>query len=225
MTASFDFESTSGLVPIFPLPDVCLLPGELLPLYVFEPRYRKLLAEALAGERLIALGRFQPGWEDNYYGNPPVYPCMGLGWIAAHCARPDGSSEIVLRGVERVRLLEVVRPMPFRLGRFAVLDEWTSSEEKLQRALLDIQDVLAAMRAGHAGPCDGIDLADADTHDLPGRLACALLYDADLKQRILEANDRTARMEHLLAELRSYERRHRMAELVHRLKPHGIGWN
>ena len=60
-------------VPLFPLPNIVLLPGMVLPLHIFEPRYRKMLADALAGERLIARANLMDGWQSDYLGKPPVH--------------------------------------------------------------------------------------------------------------------------------------------------------
>ena len=60
------------LLPIFPLPNVVLFPNVFLPLHIFEPRYRQMVAESLAGDRIIGMVLLQPGYEINYDGRPPV---------------------------------------------------------------------------------------------------------------------------------------------------------
>ena len=59
-------------VPVFPLPNVVLLPGALLPLHVFEPRYREMTRDVVAGRRRMAVARLQPGFEADYHGRPPM---------------------------------------------------------------------------------------------------------------------------------------------------------
>ena len=71
----------SSSLPIFPLPNCVLLPGGLLPLHVFEPRYRELTRDCLAGHQLMAVARLRPGYETTYYGRPPVYERCGVGRI------------------------------------------------------------------------------------------------------------------------------------------------
>ena len=70
----------SDLLPLFPLPNVVLFPNVFLPLHIFEPRYREMVADAIAGDRMIGMVLLRPGWENNYEGRPPVYPigCSGL---------------------------------------------------------------------------------------------------------------------------------------------------
>jgi Lon protease-like protein len=213
---SFAAESKTGLVPLFPLPEACLLPGELMPLYVFEPRYRDLLAAAVAGEQLVAVARFQPGWEEAYYLNPPVYPCMGVGRIAAHRRRPDGTSDIVLRGIARVRLLVVVKDLPFRLARVDDLPEVVPDAARLEGLAREIAASLEGLGANELlGALEGERCAS----ELPGRLACLLQYDADARQRILEADDVAERLQVVLGLLRCCEERRRRERLVERLQP------
>ena len=61
-------------IPIFPLPNVVLFPNVFLPLHIFEPRYRAMVADALKGDRMIGMVLLRPGWEGDYEGRPPVYP-------------------------------------------------------------------------------------------------------------------------------------------------------
>mgnify|MGYP003414648485 CR=1 FL=1 len=69
----------TGLVPLFPLPNVVLFPGAPLPLHVFEPRYRKMVEDALGSHRSIGIVLLKPGYEQDYQGRPPIYPlgCSG----------------------------------------------------------------------------------------------------------------------------------------------------
>src|SRR5213082_1852536 len=96
----------SDLLPLFPLPTVVLFPNVFLPLHIFEPRYRDMVADALTGDRLIGMVLLKPGWESNYEGRPPVYP-IGCSGLMTHVERlsSDGHYNIVLRGVERFRVV------------------------------------------------------------------------------------------------------------------------
>ena len=94
----------SDLLPIFPLPNVVLFPNVFLPLHIFEPRYREMVADALAGDRMIGMVLLRPGWEHEYDAKPPVYP-VGCTGVMTHVDRlADGRYNIVLRGVERFRI-------------------------------------------------------------------------------------------------------------------------
>ena len=96
----------SDLLPLFPLPNVVLFPNVFLPLHIFEPRYREMVADALAGDRMIGMVLLRPGWEHDYEGRPPVYP-IGCSGVITHVERlADGRYNIVLRGLERFRIVE-----------------------------------------------------------------------------------------------------------------------
>src|SRR5215831_20679109 len=96
----------ADLLPIFPLPNVVLFPNVFLPLHIFEPRYREMVADALATDRLIGMVLLRPGWERSYEGRPAIYP-IGCSGVVTHADRlSDGRFNIVLRGVERFRVIE-----------------------------------------------------------------------------------------------------------------------
>ena len=77
-------------LPIFPLPDVTFFPHTLLPLHVFEARYRAMVTDALARDRKLAVVRLKPGYEASYAGKPPVYAVAGAGEIVSLRAAGDG---------------------------------------------------------------------------------------------------------------------------------------
>src|ERR1700681_1308865 len=93
-----------GVARLFPLPNVVLFPHVVQPLHIFEPRYRQMTADALAGDRLIGLTLLQPGWEAGYAGRPPVHAVGCLGTIVAEQTLDDGRFNILLRGVSRFRV-------------------------------------------------------------------------------------------------------------------------
>src|ERR1700704_1541542 len=104
----------SDLLPLFPLPNVVLFPNVFLPLHIFEPRYREMVADALASDRMIGMVLLKPGWQHAYEGRPPVYP-IGCSGVITHVERlEDGRYNIVLRGVERFRILEEDHGLPYR---------------------------------------------------------------------------------------------------------------
>jgi Lon protease-like protein len=92
-------------IPLFPLPNVVLFPSALLPLHIFEPRYRAMVTDALDGERLIGMVMLRPGWEANYEGTPAVYPIGCAGFITHAERLSDGRFNIMLRGLEKFRIL------------------------------------------------------------------------------------------------------------------------
>jgi Lon protease-like protein len=113
----------SDLLPLFPLPTVVLFPNVFLPLHVFEPRYREMVADALAGDRVIGMVLLRPGWERDYEGRPPVYPVGCSGVISHHEKLPDGRYNIVLRGLERFRIVEEDQTRSYRCAIVERLQE------------------------------------------------------------------------------------------------------
>jgi Lon protease-like protein len=94
----------AGKARLFPLPNLVLFPHVMQPLHVFEPRYRLMTADALAGDRLIGLILLKPGWEPHYEGKPALYPVGCLGKIVAEQKLEDGRFNVLLRGLSRMRL-------------------------------------------------------------------------------------------------------------------------
>src|SRR5437763_14532370 len=104
----------SGTVRLFPLPNLVLFPQVVQPLHIFEPRYRRMTADALAGDRLLALVLLRPGWEPDYDGKPAIHPVACVGKIVADQRLDDGRYNLLLRGLTRVRILqEMPNAQPF----------------------------------------------------------------------------------------------------------------
>ena len=95
-------------IAIFPLATV-LFPGSVLPLHIFEDRYRAMMADALEGDRLIAMALLKPGWEKSYYGRPEIEPVVCVGQILSQEKLADGKYNLLLQGVVRARVVEEAR--------------------------------------------------------------------------------------------------------------------
>jgi len=119
-------------IPIFPLPNVVLFPNVFLPLHIFEPRYREMVADALDGDRLIGMVLLRPGWEGDYEGRPPVFPIGCAGLISHHEKLPDGRFNIVLRGLEKFRVEREDDSRPYRLAHVTTMHEPLLDQERDQ---------------------------------------------------------------------------------------------
>ena len=108
---SFSPEDFSGKVRLFPLPNLVLFPHVMQPLHIFEARYRDLLEDALAGDRLVAMAVLTAGWEKAYDGRPPLHPMACLGQITTHVRLDDGTYNVLLLGLQRVRLVREMQPV------------------------------------------------------------------------------------------------------------------
>lgn len=184
---------------IFPLPSAQLFPHTVLPLHVFEPRYRALTRDCLAGSRLMAVALLRPGYEERYQERPEVHLVCGVGEIVDHRRYPDGRYDILLRGIGRVRITRELPPdEPYRLVEAERLDEPPAEGPQVHaahRALLALCDRLAI-----ALPEGGDTLRSlARQEDDPGAcadvLCAALLTEADERQSALESLDPLARLD------------------------------
>ncbi|MBL8879045.1 MAG: LON peptidase substrate-binding domain-containing protein [Phycisphaerales bacterium] len=113
----------SDAVPLFPL-EAVLFPGSLLPLHIFEPRYRQMTADAIQGNGLIAIAPLRPGYEPQYLTySAPIYPVVGVGRLVATSELPNGTYNIVLRGLRRARVVSESTDRPYRMGTLEPLND------------------------------------------------------------------------------------------------------
>jgi Lon protease-like protein len=186
--------STHITVPIFPLPNVVLFPGVLLPLHVFEPRYRAMVADALAGDRRLGMALLKPGWEADYEGNPPIHPLVGFG-VIEDAGRLEGGRYLVrLRGEGRGRVAEEVQRAPYRKALLRTcpegpatpgLDRWVAEIESMVRELHRAEGEENESPSAGGRASRGIDLIHAVAAELPVRpeVKLSLLALDDLTER------------------------------------------
>jgi uncharacterized protein len=184
-------------VPIFPLPDVTLFPHTLLPLHVFEARYRMMVIDAIERNRRLMIVRLQPGYEATYAGKPAVYPVGGLGSIVSCERLANGRYNILLRGEARVRIeQELPTDTLYRVVSARRLDDGEPVAD-VAPALARIRAACRRLLGALARPADLLDTALAEGQ-APGviadRVAAAVLPDADLRQRLLETLDVASRV-------------------------------
>jgi Lon protease-like protein len=173
------------------LPNVVLFPGVFLPLHIFEPRYRAMTRDALAGDRIIGISLLRPGFEADYDGRPDVYP-VGCAGLIAHSERlPDGRFNLVLNGLEKYRILGELEGGEYRRAQVETLDEPVTDADRaileqrrprLEAALVD------ALRAGDVQIPDalsGVDLVHA--------LCQYLQFSPAERQALLECGSPVAR--------------------------------
>jgi Lon protease-like protein len=103
-----------SFIPIFPLPNVVLFPDVPLPLHIFEPRYREMVRDALAGPGLIGMVLLRDDWRDDYHGAPEVYRTGCVGRIVETTPLPDGKFNIVLAGIREFDIVSEQRERAYR---------------------------------------------------------------------------------------------------------------
>jgi Lon protease-like protein len=116
-------------VPVFPLPGVVLFPHTLLPLHIFELRYRTMVRDALSAERMIALALLKPGWEGEYQGSPDFFPVGCLARFEEVEWLPNDCYNLRVLGLSRVRIERRVREYPYRSARVRVLPQEPYTED------------------------------------------------------------------------------------------------
>jgi Lon protease-like protein len=191
-------------VPLFPLPNVVLFPRAVLPLHVFEERYKTRTAHALAGDHLVAMALLKPGWERDYYSRPAIEPVVCVGRIVSSERLPDGKYNFLLQGQCRAR---VVRERagyeePYRVAELARLDDEPAvmeidlADDRGRIARLFERGPLARTPVGRqfnrlvGGPLPTADLADL--------IAFTFLEDVWLKQSLLAEPDARRRVPRVL---------------------------
>lgn len=193
-------------VPVFPLPGVVLFPHAVLPLHIFEPRYRRMTADALASNRLIAMGRLESGAESERAGDD-IAPLACAGVIEGAVRLPDGRYVMRLRGIARIEIIGFVREEPYRTARFRRLEERNEADgpevEEDKHRLLAACAALRHEAAGSQG------LAAPINESIPfasavNTLCQTLNMEAAIRHRLLEMDDLLDRCRLLV---RSLERR------------------
>lgn len=123
----------SGTIPLFPLSTVVFFPNTLLPLHVFEPRYKQMVHDVSKSEGIIGMALLRPGWEANYYGNPEVFDVVGMGRIVSSEVFGDGRINIVLYGLKRVKIIEIMKESPYRIARVELVENTRCTSEETYR--------------------------------------------------------------------------------------------
>lgn len=193
------------ILPVFPLTGVMMLPGTVLPLHIFEPRYRQMIAEALPAERMLGIVLLKPGWREDYFGSPDTYTVGCAGTMEDVVRLPDGRYTLRLAGCQKIEIGRYVRTEPYRIAEVRPLDEREPDEadqevqtEKVR--LLAAYTSLLTAEAGRAATPFTLDTALA--FPLLVNLACMHLgIEIDEKQRLLELHDVAERGRRIIARL------------------------
>jgi Lon protease-like protein len=190
-------------MPIFPLPDVVLFPGAMLPLHIFEPRYREMTEAVLAGTGVLGMATLVEA--DSKAELPPIHRIIGIGEIVAHEQLPDGRYNLLLRGISRATVdLELPPVHPYRevqAHRLDDIEDDSKATSAAARALMAMTDRLATTL-----PTGGDRLrALARSADGPARLAdvlaAALISAGDTRRELMEDVVVARRLDRLLSEV------------------------
>jgi len=187
-TQSIDFNQW---IPLFPLPNTVLLPGAVLPLHIFEMRYRKMTENALAGSRLIAIALLKPGFEPNYHRpDAEIHSAVGVGRILREERLADGRFNFLLQGLARAKVVDENRQCVYRKGKLAPLapalpqpEQECEIRRRLRRMLKDgpLSELAAEKHWTQLLECPELTLSCL--LDVLGHL---ILPDSESKQAFLE---------------------------------------
>jgi len=212
-------------VPVMTLPNATLFPQALLPLYIFEPRYRQMLADALNSNRMFSVAMQKQGTS-----RETPSPVAGLGLIRVSVGHRDGTSHLILQGLARVELEEAVKYKPYRIQRIKPLQSPPCDNVKVDALVAKVRELLQeriqlglpfpfpVMSPSHSeigtappsfSPKEILNYLDSitDPEQAADLVSCAVLPGAAERQTILETVDvevRLRRLIHfLLAEIRN----------------------
>jgi uncharacterized protein len=177
------------VIAVFPLPNVIFFPQTNLPLHIFEPRYCEMIRDTLENKQMIGMFLLQPGWQDDYYGNPPIYSVGCAGELIHVENLPEGKFNILLRGISRVRALETVQESPYRKVRVHILPERSKAGLKVTR---EMKKSLLAKFKIFTKSVKNMDLdlsEDSSLIEIAHSIANTLQLDPEEKRRLLEMDD------------------------------------
>lgn len=190
------------IVPLFPLPNVVLFPKTPVPLYIFEERYRTLVRETLAGDGELVIGLLRAGSESNYADLSSVHEIACLGKIETYEELEDGKYNIVVIGVQRVRILREVQHSPYRLVEAEIIEE--ASYDEHSEGVVKRHNQLSALFAKFAELATGVKrqtlefMPQLDFESLVNMVAMTLNLAIEQKQELLEINEAPLRCDELI---------------------------
>ncbi len=195
----------SRRIPLFPLIEVVLLPGTLLPLHIFEPRYRSMVADALEGDRTIGMTMLKPGSDPS--GEAPAIHHIGTaGEIVESEALPDGRFNILLEARFRFRVLDEAAPDPYRVARVEEVRTLPFPEAE------EGERIIASATGLFGEVARALDLPPLPSEAIfPERLASEmalrLRYAPPELQALLETDSLASRFETLQGRMREWKER------------------
>jgi Lon protease-like protein len=193
-------EELPATLPVMVLPGVTLFPNALLPLYIFEPRYREMLEEALGTGRMLAMAMPRDEEESE------VELIAGAGLVRACIRNEDGTSNLILQGVSRVRFTGWVQHHPYRIASIETLPSHDGSHDDLDAKVTQLHALCARFKE------QGIELPPqfeaylnqiTNIGVITDLVASTLVSAPGVRQMLLEEVDIPRRLEKLLAGLRA----------------------
>lgn len=219
---------------LFPLDSVTLMPQQVVPVHIFEPRYRQMITSALDGSGQFAMAIFSGGsWKQNYHGRPAIRPAVCIGHIVQHETLPEGRYNILVQGVCRARILYELPASGEKLYREAMLEpigETDIDQESLQPARDKLDDLLShtSLRQFRATKpvLEYIHNDQIPTTAVLELVSFTILNDRELRYKLLAEGDPAIRARLIFDELSSLRALIDRAGTQHSEEwPKGCSWN
>ncbi len=193
-------------VPVMTLPNLAFFPQALLPLHIFEPRYRTMLREVLATNRLFAVAGLDHRRADDPTAFEPPHRIATIGIIRACQKNDNGTANLLLQGLCRVEFLEILAEEPFRRVRIRALASAAGGEpEDMERLRIELARLISLKRKfGAPMPEEMADFLRTvkDPEAFVDLAAFSFCEDHGLKQKLLETLDVRRRLELFNAQMR-----------------------
>lgn len=215
-------------IPIFPLPNTVFFPKTLLPLHVFEPRYRRMVEDARKTENLIGVVLLKDGWENDYFGSPDVHDIGSVGKIEYLEKLRDGKFNILLYGLRRVKILDFVQDEPYRVARVEYVKDVNFDHDSFYESY-EAEKFLGLVESyfTERGIDNLNDFLKLGTHSLESiinQVASVVDFSTQSKQNLLEIGALEQRYEKLTRLLHTELVSLKVAKQV-KYVPHDPSWN
>jgi Lon protease-like protein len=174
-----------AVVPLLPLRNTTVLPGVDVPLRIVEPRYKDLLADIMKGDRILGLVLLQPGFEGDLQGRPPVFGIGSAGIVMKVEEQANGSFEIVVRGLQKFRIVGEEPGRTYRLAKVEPLPE-SLSEDTLGALRLLRPELESALAFSLGIERSALRLPELTDEDLVNSLAVNLDWETVDRQLLVE---------------------------------------
>jgi Lon protease-like protein len=175
-------------VPVMPLPGALLFPHALLPLYIFEPRYQKMLEHALSEHRMFSIALIKPQ-RSQWKSTDDFFHIAGVGLIRACVGRRDGTSNLILQGLRRVRFSSFEQDAPFPIAHIEPLESERDASvetDALGEKVLELYSRLKDDGRKFPAKVDRYLSELRDTEMLADLMAATFINDPLRRQQVLE---------------------------------------
>lgn len=175
-------------VPVMPLPGALLFPHALLPLYVFESRYRQMLKHALSHHRMFCVALIKPHCAE-WQSTADFFHTAGVGLIRACVSRSDGTSNLILQGLERVQLTDFEKEAPFPIAMIEPLESDGMPSIETEALAAKVLELYSNLKGDGRQLPPKVDRYLSDLTDpemLADLVASTFVSDALRRQRVLE---------------------------------------